>query len=80
MPHVFNPQIKVLSECFWWVKPEYRGSRAGALLFKNYVEWGKANVDWVTMTLEAHSPVRPEALIKRGFRLQETTFLLEVEK
>jgi hypothetical protein len=31
-PHLLNPSIRVLSELFWWVVPEARGSRAGFLL------------------------------------------------
>lgn len=78
-PHPFNPSIRVLSETFWWVSEEHRGSRAAALLFTEFLAFGKATADWVTMGLEAHSPVNPDALIKRGFKLQERCFLLEVE-
>lgn len=75
--HPFNPKIKTLSETFWWVAEEHRGSRAALLLFKAFTDWGKKNVDWICMALEAKSPVNDSALIKRGFRLQERSFLME---
>lgn len=78
VPHTLNPAITVLSELFWWVAPQHRGSRAGLLLLNAYVAAGKQRAHWVTMTLEADSPVAPRCLEQRGFRLKETTYLLEV--
>ena len=77
-PHLFNPDIKTLSEAFWWVKPEYRNSKAGSMLLKEYIEFGKLNADWIICTIERHSPVNDETFLKRGFRLQEKSFLMEV--
>jgi hypothetical protein len=78
VPHVFNPEIRLLSETFWWVAVEHRGSRAGLLLLNAFIEYGKSSADWVTMALEQKSPVDPRCLSKRGFRLMETNYLLEV--
>ena len=77
-PHLFNPAIKVLSEFFWWVPEEHRGSRAGLMLLNEFTKWGKDNVDWVIMTLEHHSPVNTRCLTKRNFKPRETTYMLEV--
>ena len=77
-PHLFNPEIKVLAETFWWVAEEYRGSRAGLMLLREFMDWGEKNVDWITMGLETGSPVREDALLKRGFKLQEKSYLREV--
>lgn len=77
-PHIFNPRIRVLTELFWWVKPEYRGTRAGLLLLETMTQWAKQNVDMFVMTLEHHSPVRPQTLTKRGFQMRETNYILEV--
>lgn len=74
--HLFNPSMKTLSELFWWVTPEYRSSRAGAMLLQAFMDIGK-NFDWVLMTLEDKSPVKPESLIKRGFKHKETIYLME---
>jgi hypothetical protein len=77
-PHYFNPGITVLSELLWWVDPNYRGSRAGMLLLDTYTDIGRLRAHWTTMTLEAESPVHPHTLEKRGYRLKETNFMLEV--
>lgn len=76
--HLFNPEVTVLTEIFWWVPSEYRGSRAGLMLLNEFTNWGKENVDWVTMTLEHHSPVNEKSLFKRGFKLSEKQYMLEV--
>ena len=77
-PHMMNPAITCLNEVFWWVKESERKSRAAVLLFNEFVAWGKENVDWIFFALEAHSPVNEDALIDRGFRLQERNFIMEV--
>jgi RimJ/RimL family protein N-acetyltransferase len=77
-PHLFNPNIRVLGELFWWVQPEYRGTRAGLMLLNEFTAWGKANVDWLTIALEDHSPVSDRSILKRGFKPKEKSYLLEV--
>lgn len=79
-PHHFNKNITVLSELLWWVTEEYRNTRAGALLLKAFMDYGQANADWVVMTLESGSPVKHETLLKRGFKLQEYSFIHEVQR
>lgn len=76
--HTYNPQIRTLAETFWWVDEEFRGSPAGKMLFDAFVEWGKANVDWILFTLERNSPVPDAFLHKHGFISQERNFLMEV--
>lgn len=78
-PHPFNPEIWTLAETFWWVDPIHRQGRAGLLLLNAFVEWGRDHVDLLTFALEAHSPVNPRTLEKRGLQLQEHNFMLEVE-
>jgi hypothetical protein len=77
-PHLFNPSIKTLTETFWWVKEEFRGSRAGLMLLNAFVQFGKSNCNWVLMTLESVSPVNERVLTNRGFVLHEKQYLLEV--
>jgi hypothetical protein len=74
--HPFNKEITTLSETFWWVSPEHRGSRAGLMLLNKFVEEGK-NFNWTLFTLEDKSPVNEKTLTKRGFKLKERTFILE---
>lgn len=78
VPHHFNPEIKMLVETFWWVTPEHRGSSAGARLLSAFEDYGKANADWISMTLESESSVSDKALLRRGYILKEKTFLMEV--
>jgi len=77
-PHLFNPDITVLAETFWWVPEEHRGTRAGAILLDAFIAWGKRNADWITIALESRTPIKETSLLKRGFRLQERSYLCEV--
>lgn len=76
--HAFNPKIKTLTELCWWVEERFRGTRAGLMLINELVRWGKENCDWITVSLEANSPVNPDCLEKRGFNLRERNYLMEV--
>lgn len=77
-PHPFKPRLRVLSETFWWVAEEHRGSRAGLLLLNAFIEYGEKHADWILINLEAKTPVKERALVKRGFVLQERGYLKEV--
>lgn len=77
-PHLFNPKIKVLAETFWWVDESHRWTKAGLKLLNAFVEYGKENTNWITFSLENHSPVNERALLKRGFKLHERNYLCEI--
>jgi hypothetical protein len=77
-PHMYNPAIKVLCETFFWVDPVHRGGSAGARLLAEFMAFGKSEADWVLFTLEHHSPMREETLLRRGFHLHERHYLMEV--
>lgn len=77
-PHFCNPDLKVLSELWWWVDPEHRQSFAGSMLFRDFMEFGEEKADWIVATLEHHSPVPEEFILSKGFKLQEKTYLREV--
>ena len=76
--HFLNPSITSLTELLFWVSQEYRGSRVASMLLNEYIQWGKLNADWVTMTLEHESQMKPESLLKRGFRFKEQNYFMEV--
>ena len=76
--HHFNPELRLLVELLWWVPEKYRGSRAGLMLMREFERIGRAEADQVVFSLEADSPVRLEHMTRRGFRLVERSFLLEV--
>lgn len=75
--HMFNPEIRCLTEYFWWVDPDHRNSRAGQLLFKEFDLYGKELADWVTFSLLENSPDFSGYLEKNGFRLIEKSYLKE---
>lgn len=77
-PHIFNPEIKVLAEMLWWVTPVHRRTKAGYLLMKEYLRWGKENVDWITFSLQGNTPVKESTLNRFGFRHIEAAYLIEV--
>lgn len=76
--HPYNPKINLLSENFWWVSPEFRGTSAGARLLIEFTNYGKEHCDWITMSLQHNSPIKREAMEKRGYKIQEEAFLMEV--
>jgi hypothetical protein len=76
--HIFNPLIRCLSETFWWVEEKHRTSRAGFMLLQAFIEFGKQNADWILCTIEENSPIGPDALLARGFKLKEKNFVMEV--
>jgi hypothetical protein len=75
VPHPFNPDIRIATELFWWVVPPARGSRAGLALLDAYDTWATDAADLKAMTLEAHSPVNPRTLLKRGYQLAESQYI-----
>lgn len=78
-PHIYNPQLKTLTELFWWVNPAHRKTKAGLLLMKRFLQWGKENgFDWINATRQANSPVKRETYEKLGFRFQEECYVMEV--
>lgn len=78
LKHPFNPKLNILAEQFWWVKEEYRNSRAGKMLLEAFVAAGKATADLITFSLLPQSQVKDEALTKYGFKHTEKAFMLEV--
>jgi len=76
--HIFNPDIRVLAETFWWVQEEYRNSKAGLMLLNTFTDFGKENADWTTIAIETASPINERVLLKRGYKPTERNYLLEV--
>lgn len=68
----------VVTELFWWVATQYRGTRSGALLLQELERVAHEQADWHIMALERGSPVKPETLERRGFFHIESSFLREL--
>src|SRR5690606_18928760 len=52
-----NPNIITLAEIIWYVLPEYRKTRIGAMLINAYDDLGSKVADEYTLCLLADSPV-----------------------
>lgn len=76
-PHVFNDRLKVLTAMLWWVRPKYRRTKSGAMLLHKFLDWGKENVNIINFSIQKKTPIRPENLERRGFRLTELAFSME---
>lgn len=74
--HLFNPKITTFTELFWWTRPEFRRSGAGGLLLQEFSEFGK-QFSWIIMTIENDSPVKPESILKMGYKYKEQSFIKE---
>jgi RimJ/RimL family protein N-acetyltransferase len=78
-PHFMNPAIITLGELLWWVPPEHRGGRVALRLLDAFVDIGREQAHWIAFTLEAKSPIEGRVLERRGFRLNERNYLMEVQ-
>ena len=76
--HLFNPEIIVLNEVFFWVRPEFRNSKVAKSLLDSYIKYGKINADWVLVGVIDKSTLSGRSLEKRGFKLKEQSYLMEV--
>ena len=73
-PNVFNSEVMMLSEYFWYVVPEHRNGRAGAELLLAYEKAGREEADVLCMTLLDTTRGIEDNLIKRGYVMKERTF------
>lgn len=73
--HFMNPNITVFNEIVWWVRPDRRGSTAGARLFDVFNRFAEEHADMCVTTLESKSPVNDEFLYRKGFELKEKNYL-----
>ena len=76
-PHLFNPEINILCELFFYVIPRYRGCKAGSLLMEAYIDAGKKCAQWITFSLNRFTRMNERSLLNRGFAHHESTYLLE---
>lgn len=74
LPNLFNPNIKTMAEIFWYVLPEYRMTRAGAMLLNAFNKKASEISDESTLCLMGSSEINIKTLEKRGFHLGEYAF------
>jgi len=77
-PHLYNKDVHILSEIFWWVIPEHRKSRAGLLLLNAFTKFGREVAQIVTISKTNLSPINDRVLNRRGYDFRESTFAMEV--
>jgi len=80
VPNVYNSNILTLAEMFWYVLPDYRNTRAGAMLFSAFDVKGKECADESVLSLLGSSTVNMKTLEKRGFLLGEFAFRKEYKE
>jgi len=76
--HFFNPKIKKLTMLLWWVKKEFRKTRAGSTLLNTFVKFGKDNCDWIWLDVNVDAKIKDGSLEKMGFKHKEKTYLMEI--
>lgn len=77
--HMFNNNIKIANELVWWVVEKHRNSRVGMLLFKEYERQALLmGCHILTMSKLDVSPYKDSFLEKKGYKLKEKSFVLEV--
>lgn len=76
-PHIYNPEKRLLAEMFFWVEEEYKKS-AGAMLLEEFLEIGDNQSAQVQISMEKHCPLDEKFLLKSGFKLRESIYVLGV--
>ena len=74
VPHIYNPNITVLTELMWYVLPEFRTGRAGLMLIKEFKNLAEERADEATLSILPSSDVKPETLSRLGFTFGEKAF------
>lgn len=77
-PHLLDPSTKVFTEIMWWVRPEWRGSRAGVMLLNAMEYVAKSRGAFFVLSTEEHSPLNKASLAKRGYKLRELSYVKEM--
>ena len=76
-PNLFNPNMTLLTEVFWYVLPEYRNTRAGLLLLDVYSKKAEEVADEASFSLLSTSTVNKNTLEKKGYQFCEYSFRRE---
>ena len=72
---VFDGETKLLRHDLLYGEP---GTKAGYLLFKAYLDFGKHNANHILGTIGEHTNINPRSLEKLGFKKLDTIFRLEI--
>ena len=76
MPNPYNELLSMLTELYWYVKPEFRGTNAGGRLFLEYEKAGFRTAHGMVMTLlDSSDDSLDNGLKKRGYKQKERTYI-----
>lgn len=78
-PHFYNPDLRVLSQLFWWVLPTERKTLAASMLMDAFILIGKQHADWITFNMSPWTPVKERSFLRKGFSVSDRVYLLEIE-
>jgi len=77
-PHIWNPDLRCATECFWWVNADFRGGRAGYMLLREYAQFvEREDIAKGFVCVLEHSAVSGAALERFGFLPRERTYIKE---
>lgn len=71
----FDSSITTLTQRLLFGQP---GTRASHLLMREFVDFGKANVNHIYTVIGLYTNIKPKSLEKLGFRPLETFYRMEV--
>jgi len=70
----WNQNIKMLCEMFWWVDEDCRGGMLGIKLLKAFENSFNGPV---VMSTLPQTPIKPDLLLKLGYKAKENVFVKE---
>jgi len=76
---MFDRNTKIVSETFWWMMPDSRGTTGGYKLLKEFEKRAKAtNCKYITLSRLAKSPVQQATYEKAGYNITEETWVKRI--
>lgn len=74
--HALDVRIKVLRQQIFYVKPDSYG--VAEQLFQKFLDFGKLEANHIITMLTRRTNIKPETLMKKGFKEMEVLYRLEV--
>lgn len=78
-PNEINPKIRMLTEKFFWVEPEFRCSSIAHRLMKKFIEVGKEAANIIQFGMFVGANIKESSMEKLGFELKEKTYFMETK-
>lgn len=79
VPNLYNPKFTILQEFFWWIKEEYRNTKAAFKLFSAFEKEAiKLKVNSIVMVSTAYTPQLERIYKHKNYRPIEYAFMKEI--